>query len=159
MFTNKLLPWLIFVGLLTSCAIDTPLSSTPKPSSRPIHTEISVTPSASKTPETPTVQATPDAPSTKERPPAVEDMSTPAPVETARADLAQRLHTDVARIEVIDVTAREPDIEDMPCLADKPTFEKLGESVEEIQWITLSVKDNIYHYVAWGDQVIYCEEK
>jgi hypothetical protein len=99
--------------------------------------------------------ATPEA---EVRPPAVENHSTPAPVEMARADLARRLHTDVSLIEMTDMTLRAPDRDLMPCLAYLGEQEGLFGNLSSVQWITLSVKGNDHHYVALGELVLYCEE-
>lgn len=89
-------------------------------------------------------------------PPAVEDITTPTAVETARADLAHRLNADTDLVEVVDVVVRPPEPETMPCLADEVIPEELWGRAEEVKWMTLSVKGNVYHYVALGDLVSYC---
>jgi hypothetical protein len=88
----------------------------------------------------------------------VEDIATPTPAELARADLAYRLNANISLVEVVSVVTREPDGEEMPCLTGDTISEKFWGRVDEVGWITLSVKGNIHHYVALGDVIIYCEE-
>jgi hypothetical protein len=92
-------------------------------------------------------------------PPARDDLSLPTPVEMARFDLADRLHTDVTRVQVMGVVTREPDAEVMLCLGDNTLFKRLWEDLVDVQvqWISLSVKGNVHHYAALGGLVIYCE--
>lgn len=75
----------------------------------------------------------------------------------ARLDLAHRLNTDIIWIDVVEVVTREPDADIMPCLADETLFRGLRENLGEVQWISLSVKGNIYHYIALGDFIQYCD--
>jgi hypothetical protein len=91
-------------------------------------------------------------------PPAVEPLATPTAIESARADLAHRLNAEVALVEVVSVTTREPEPAKMPCLAEDTVSRRIWGSAEGVTWITLSVKGNIHHYVALGDVVIYCDE-
>lgn len=162
MVTNKLLILLLVIGLATGCVIgvSSPRGDEPSPLPSPLPTQTgaSETAPASETPETPADRATPDVPPPAERrPPAIEDSSPPTPVEMARSDLAHRLHTDIFLIDVVGVVAREPDVEVMPCLASDAVAERLWANLGEVQWISLSVKGNVHHYVALGDLVIYCD--
>ena len=97
-------------------------------------------------------------PSGQSRPPAIEVYATPPPAETARADLAHRLHTDIALIQIVQVITREPDADEMPCLAEQSMSQKLWADLNEVQWISLSVKGNIHYYAAMGDLILYCEK-
>lgn len=163
MITNKLLSLLVVVGLTAGCAtrVSSPCGTGPAPLPSPLSTQtgVSETAPANETPETPVDRVTPDVPLPVERrPPAVEDHSPPTPVETARVDLAHRLHTDIFLIDVVKVVAQEPDAEVMPCLAGDAVPEELWVSLSEVQWISLSVKGNVHRYVALGDLIIYCGE-
>ncbi len=165
--TNKLLPLLVVVGLAAGCVAGVsspPGDGEPLPVSSPLPTQTGESDAApaGETPEAPSRQATPDVSPAVERqlPPAVETLSPSTPVEAARSDLARRLHVDAFWIEVVEVVVREPDTVVMPCLAEDAAFEKLGEGLDEVrvQWISLSVKGSVHHYVALGDLVVYCGE-
>lgn len=105
----------------------------------------------------PTAQTATPPPSEYHRPPIDKDFLPPTPAETAQADLAHRLHVDIGWIKVTEIVAREPNTEDMPCLARDSVPEGLWMNLDEVQWISLSVKGNVHHYVALGDLVIYCD--
>jgi len=94
----------------------------------------------------------------KDMPPA-QGFATPTPVDLARADLAIRLHADIALVELVSLVKGAPDGEAMPCLTDGRLAEELWSRVEEVAWITLSVKGSAHHYVGVGNRVIYCEHK
>jgi hypothetical protein len=163
MGTNRGLLLLIGVGLLTGCVAGGPsvtdVASFPIPSAVPTVTESAEGMPVGEQPTATGEWASPLAtPGSEVRPPAVESLSTPAPVEMARADLARRLHTDVSLIKEIEVTFRAPDLDVMPCLADIGQHEALFGNLSNVQWITLSVKGNDHHYVALGELVLYCEE-
>jgi hypothetical protein len=170
MITNKLLVVLVVGGLIMGCtarvSVSTPAqpSHAPSPSTPsplPTQTGISVkTVPATEVIQTPADRATFTVPPSIDHqfPPAIDDHLPPTSVETARADLAHRLHTDVSLIKVTEVGLREPDLEVMPCLADLSRYEELWKNLSEIEWIALSVKGNIHHYVAVGDLVLYCDE-
>lgn len=79
-------------------------------------------------------------------------------VGMARADLARRLGVGLEWVEVVAVTAREPDTEVMFCLAGDATPEPAWADLDEVQWITLSVKGKVYRYVGLVDLVSYCDE-
>ncbi len=173
LIASKLLFLLTIVGLTTGCSVqmssqhdvEPSLVSSPIPSPLPTQTialETAIVPVEGR-PETLVEQSTPGAPPPAERqpPPARDDPSPPSPAEMARFDLADYLHTDVAWVQVVDVVVREPDAEVMSCLGNEPLFEKLwgdDQVTVQVDWISLSVKGNIYHYVALGDRVTYCDE-
>jgi hypothetical protein len=143
----SLLPLMITIGLIAGCVAGT---ATPR------GTESSPAPTVPQT-DTSTVQPSPRP--TEQRPPAVEEQATPMPAQMARADLARRLNTDTALIEIVDVSTRAPDPAEMPCLADGTVPERVWRGLEEVTWVTLSVKSNRHHYLAWGEMAIYCEEQ
>jgi hypothetical protein len=145
---STLLMLLMLISLTVGCA--TPAS--PEASDAPESTKTEVGETAEPI-ETATAQAT----MPESRPPAVEDMSTPTPAEMASIDLAHRLNADVQFVEVVEVTTRAPDPDEMVCLTDGSVPEALWTRAETVQWIALSVKGNLYHYVALGDLVVYCE--
>jgi len=163
MRTNRGLLLLIGVGLLTGCVAEGSSIDGVEPSLVP-----SAVPTATESPEETPVGVKPTTtgeralplatPRGEVRPPAVESLSTPSPVEMARADLARRLHTDVSLIEKTGLTFRAPDLDGMPCLADIGEQEALFGNLSSVLWITLSVKGNDHHYVALGELVLYCEE-
>ena len=126
----------------------------------PTQTGISETVPASQTPEMDADRTPPPLPPpSKHRPPPIDmDDLPPTPIDRARANLSRRLHVDIVWIEVAEVVLREPNAEDMPCLAGKSVSEELWVNLDEVQWISLSVKGNIHHYIALGDVVIYCDE-
>lgn len=171
MVTNKLLFLLVVIGLTAGCGAGTasPRDIEPSPtwslisSPIPTQTRFSETEPAGGTPEAPADRVAPDLPTPVEgrppaMPPAVEDISPPTPVEAARADLAHRLHTDIAWVEVVGVATRAPDAGVMPCLASDAVAEELWVNLSEVEWISLSVKGNVHHYVALGAWVIYCDD-
>lgn len=165
MLKSKLLI-LVAVALLASgCAMDaqtssssdlTPGASRP-PDSPTVPRSISQTPLTSEPSQPSAAHTTPGTPIGEPMPPAVEDIATPTAAETARADLTHRLNTETGLVEVVDVVIRPPEPETMPCLADGVVPEELWRRAEQVKWITLSVKGNVYHYVALGDLVVYCE--
>ena len=172
MVANKLLFLLTVIGLVTGCSVGMPsqrdAEPSPVPSSIPsplptqtvvLETEVA---SVNGTLEIPVEQAPSSVPLPTEHrpPPARDDLSLPTPVETARLDLADRLHTDVAWVQVMSVVTREPDAEVVLCLGDNASFRKLWEDLVDVQvqWISLSVKGNVHHYVALGDWVAYCDQ-
>lgn len=171
MVANKLLFLLMVVGLVTGCSVGMSSQSgvelLPVPSSIPsplptqtvvLGTEI--TP-VNEAPETPVEQMTPGIPPPAglRPPPARNDPAPLTPVEMARFDLADRLHTDVTWVQVMGVVTREPDAEVMLCLGDNALFKRLWEDLVDVQvqWISLSVKGNVHHYAALGDLVVYCK--
>ena len=79
------------------------------------------------------------------------------PVGMAKSDLARRLQVDLAWVEVVEVATREPDEEIVSCLTGDGAYEQLWADLDEVQWITLSVKASLYHYVALVDLVVYCD--
>jgi hypothetical protein len=85
-------------------------------------------------------------------------LDTSVPAQSARIDLAARLHTDADLVEILDVTSQKPDPQTMPCLADGSLAEELWSRAETVEWISLSIKGNLYHYLALGDLLLYCEE-
>lgn len=146
MFAKKLLSLLIAIGLTAGCVAGT---ATPRSTESPSPTIMPT--------DTRTVPPSPRP--TEQRPPAIEEQATPTPAQMARADLAHRLNADVALIEIVDVSKRAPDPDEMPCLAEGTVPERVWRELEEVEWITLSVKGNRHHYLAWGEVVIYCEEQ
>lgn len=142
----SLLPLIITIGLITGCVAGT---ATPRSTASPSPTIMPT--------DTSTVPPSPRP--TEQRPPAIEEQATPMPVQMARADLARRLNTDIDLIEIVDVSTRAPDPAEMPCLAEGTVPERVWRGLEEVEWITLSVKGNQHHYLAWGEMVIYCEEQ
>jgi hypothetical protein len=170
MIANKLLFLLVVVGLTVGCTTHVSISATAQPShtpspstpySFPTQTGISVeTVPAAEVVQIPADRATFAIPPSIDHrpPPAVDHHLPPTSVEMARADLAHRLHADVSVIKVTEVGLREPNLEVMPCLADLSRYEELWKNLSEIEWIVLSVKGNIHHYVAVGDLVLYCDE-
>lgn len=166
MLKSKLLILVAVTLVASGCAMDaqTPSSSDLTPgASRPpdsptVPRPMPETPLATETSQPSAAHTTPGTPITGESmPPAVEDIATPTAAETARADLAHRLNTETGLVEVVDVVMRPPEPEIMPCLADGVVPEELWRRAEQVKWITLSVKGNVYHYVALGDLVVYCE--
>jgi len=164
--TNKLLPLLVVVGLAAGCAAGVsspPGGGEPLPVSSPLPTQTGESDAApaGETPEAPSKQATPDVsyPAEHWQPPVDVDDSPHTLVGMARDDLAHRLRIDLVWVEVVEVVAREPDAEVMSCLAMGEIYHKdMLTDLGEVQWISLSVKGNIHHYVAFADGVIYCEE-
>lgn len=150
---NKWLFPLIVVGLAVGCAktAGPPLSPTSAPAT-PIP---ALTPSASlQRPRSPAA-----TPSAEYQPPVDDGPSMPlSPAAQARIDLARRLRIDSDRIDVVNVTARELDEAVISCLTRGGGSEKLWADLEEVQWITLAVKDKVHHYVALDELVIYCDE-
>jgi hypothetical protein len=142
----------------TTSGLDTKPGATRPPDSPTVPRPVPETPLASEPSQPPAADTKPGTPITGESmPPAVEDITTPTAAETARADLAHRLNADIALVEVVDVVMRPPERETMSCLADGLVPEELWGRAEEVKWITLSVKGNVYHYVALGDLVVYCD--
>ena len=91
------------------------------------------------------------------RQPPVDVELVPIPsVAMARADLARRLTVDAALIETVQVTSQRSDAPDMPCLTKGSVPESLLVNLDQAQWISLSFKDNVYHYIALADLVVYC---
>lgn len=163
---KDLLPTVVVIGLVAGCSVgvvshrDVELLSIPSPLPTPVM-ELK-TPPVGEPPEMPADRATHDAlslpPSVGHRPPpAVEDHFPPTPVEMARADLAHRLHTETSLVDVVEAVTREPDVEVMRCLGDILS-EELWSDLSEVEWISLSVKGNVHHYVALGEVVLYCDE-
>ena len=115
---------------------------------------------AGETLEPPTGGAAPDASPTAGPgpPPADEDRSPRLPVESARRDLARRLRVDLALIKVVEAVSQEPDAEVMSCLAGDAASEESWANLDEVQWLSLLVKGNVYHYVVLEVDVIYCGE-
>jgi hypothetical protein len=113
---------------------------------------------AGETPEPSTDGATPDISpiAGPGQPPADGDYSLYSPVEGARWDLARRLQTDPVWVEVVEVITREPDAEVMSCLSGNAVPEEPWTNLDEVQWISLLVKGNVYHYVVLELDVIYC---
>jgi len=164
MVTNKLLPLLTIIGLVTGCAGAMPVPSSPEPSDTPTtlptQTRVPEIAPAGEMPETPADGATPFAPAPAEhRPPAFDDdNSLPTPVEIARADLARRLDVDVAQVEVVEVVAGKVVTGYSQCVADNLLAQRLLAQPGEVQWIRLSVKGNAHCYAALGHLVIYCPQ-
>lgn len=99
-------------------------------------------------------------PPSKHQPPPIDTDDSPlTPIEMARADLSRRLKVDAVWIEVVEVVTREPNAEDMPCLAGNSVPEELWVNLDEVQWISLSAKGNIHHYIVLGDLIIYCDKQ
>jgi hypothetical protein len=78
-------------------------------------------------------------------------------VEGARRDLARRLQVDPVWIEVVEAVTREPDAETMPCLTNGTVPQELWADLDQVQWITLSVKEQVYHYLVLDDFIVYCQ--
>ena len=113
---------------------------------------------AERTPTTPAnTETVPPAISTEAVPPAVETSTTPTPAQQARADLADRLKVDAELVKVVDAVERAPDPNEMPCLSEGSATGELLAQADQVMWITLSVKGNTYHYLAWGDVVVSCD--
>ncbi len=167
MVTNKLLLSLIVIGLVTGCTAETSFQGeaeatlTPKSIPSPLATQTgdSEPPPATETSEMPTNAAVPDTPFPveSEQPPDSERRSPRPPVEGARRDLARRLQVDLALVEVIEAVTQEPDVEMMPCLANGTVTEELWVNLDEVQWITLSVKKQVHHYLVLDDFIVYCQ--
>lgn len=76
----------------------------------------------------------------------------------AKSDLARHLKADLSLIQLVAVAVREPNTEDMSCLAENSYPEELWTRLNAVQQITFSVKGNFYHYIALGDFIIYCDK-
>jgi hypothetical protein len=85
-----------------------------------------------------------------------EDTSPIPPVAMARADLARRLKVAMAWIETVEVTTQRDDAQDLLCLTNGSVPESLLANQDLVQWISLSFKGNVYHYIALADLIVYC---
>jgi len=50
------------------------------------------------------------------------------------------------------------DEEPLTCLNASLYSEMLQAHFKEVQWISLSVTGNLYHYVVFGDVIVFCDE-
>jgi hypothetical protein len=165
MIMSKWLCLFVSIGLVAGCTVGRQGQHTiePRPtvSSLPTPPRDSGPVSVPETPEASMEEAAPyvlplDEPE-PQQPPA-DDAPARTIVGMARADLARRLGVGLEWVEVVEVTAREPDTEVMLCLAGDATPEPAWADLDEVQWITLSVKGKVYRYVGLVDLVSYCDE-
>ncbi|MCP4540857.1 MAG: hypothetical protein GY832_27285 [Chloroflexi bacterium] len=171
MIAKKLLFLLLVIGLITGCSTRTspqqdaepsPIPS-PIPSPRPTQTPPLETETVPVNEATEILGEQPPSivpPPAEHRPPPSRDDPEPHTLaEMARFDLADRLYTDVDSVQVMGVVTRELDADVMSCIEDEPLFEKLWEDDQgerQVEWISLSVKGNVHHYIVLGDWVAYC---
>jgi hypothetical protein len=164
MIANKSLLLLTIVGLVAGCSARTPSQPDGEPSPVPsvipsplptqtIPLETETVP-VDETPEAPTEQLSPGE---SGQPPVDRDGALRPPVEGARRDLARRLQVDLAWVEVVETVTRQPDAETMPCLTNGTVPEELWANLDQVQWITLSVKQQVHHYLVLDDFIVYCQ--
>jgi hypothetical protein len=132
-----------------------PTSPAPLPTDEPIQANPTPTIAPDRASATPTSLPAVDQ---GLQPPVDVDNVPPVPAQAARFDLARRLRLDARLISVVEITTQVPSPKEMPCLAGGLLDEDLSASGQEVQWITLSAKGKIYHYVALRDLIVYCEE-
>jgi len=163
MVMSKLLFLFVSISLIAGCVIGTPGQHSVEPASTlsPLPTQPGDLPtSIIETPEMSTIEpATLDVfpLSTPEQQPPADDAPPRTLVGMTKADLARRLRVDPAWVEVVQVAAREPDTQVMSCLNNGAAPERTWENLDEVQWITLSVKGEVYYYVALVDLISYCD--